>query len=200
MWQTIHNWDIQLFYKINTVWTNSFLDSNFPWWRDATTWYPLYLFLLIFILLNFGWRAWTWVLFIIINVTLTDQFSSSVVKQWAMRLRPCRDPDMIEYVRMLLNHCSGGNSFPSSHATNHFGAAVFIFCTLRKYYGNWIYLFFFWAATISYGQVYVGVHYPTDVLAGAIIGSIIGYCVALIYNKKIGLPALKSPEAFSKNL
>lgn len=188
MWQTIHEWDIELFHSINTVWTNLFLDHNFPWWRDSTTWYPLYLFLLIFIFMNFGWRAWTWLLFIIINVTLTDQFSSSVVKQWVARPRPCQDPEMMEYVRMLLNHCSGGNSFPSSHATNHFGAAVFLFCTLRKYCGNWIYLFFFWAATVSYGQVYVGVHYPADVLAGAIIGSLIGYIVALIYNKKIGLP------------
>ena len=188
MWQTIHEWDIELFHSINTVWTNTFLDHNFPWWRDSTTWYPLYLFLFIFIFMNFGWRAWTWVLFIIINVTLTDQFSSSVVKQWIPRPRPCQDPGMIEYVRMLLHHCSGGNSFPSSHATNHFGAAVFLFCTLRKYCRNWTYLFFFWAATVSYAQVYVGVHYPTDVLAGAIIGSIIGYIVALIYNKKIGLP------------
>jgi len=188
MWQTIHEWDIELFHKINTVWTNSFLDHNFPWWRDSTTWYPLYLFLLIFILMNFGWRAWTWILFIIINVTLTDQFSSSVVKQWVARPRPCQDAEMMEYVRMLLNHCSGGNSFPSSHATNHFGAAVFLFCTLRNYCGNWIYFFFIWAVTVSYAQIYVGVHYPADVLAGAIIGSIIGYIVALIYNKKIGLP------------
>ena len=192
-----NSWDVELFYKINTVWTNSFFDNNFPWWRDSTTWYPVYLFLLVFILLNFGWRAWTWILFIVINVTLTDQFSSTFVKHWAARLRPCQDPAMAEYVRMLLNHCSGGNSFPSSHATNHFGAAVFIFCTLRKYCGNWIYLFFFWAASVSYGQIYVGVHYPTDVLGGTIIGSIIGYCVALIYNKKIGLPELKTLNNFS---
>jgi undecaprenyl-diphosphatase len=110
---------------------------------------------------------------------------------WVQRPRPCRDPEMIDHVRMLLNHCSGGNSFPSSHATNHFGAAVFIFCTLRKYSGNWIIPVFFWAASVSYGQIYVGVHYPLDVISGALIGSIVGYCVALIYNKKIGLPELR---------
>jgi membrane-associated phospholipid phosphatase len=188
----LKEWDLYLFHKINNDWTNSFFDHNFPWWRDATTWYPVYLFLLVFILANFGWRAWTWLLFIVINVVITDQLSSTVIKDWILRLRPCRDPNMVGYVRMLLNHCSGGNSFPSSHATNHFGAAVFIFCTLRRYTGNWIYLFFFWAATVSYGQVYVGVHYPFDVLGGAIIGSMVGFCVALIYNKKIGLPELKS--------
>jgi len=150
------------------------------------------LFLLVFILMNFGWRAWTWILFIIINVTITDQLSSSVIKLFVPRLRPCNDPNMIDKIRMLLNHCSGGNSFPSSHATNHFGAAVFIFCTLKNYFGRSSYLFFLWAASVSYAQVYVGVHYPTDVLGGAIIGSIVGYLVALVYNKKIGLPELKS--------
>ncbi|MEP6684466.1 MAG: phosphatase PAP2 family protein [Parafilimonas sp.] len=192
MEQLLYNWDINLFYKINTVWTNSFLDHNFPWWRDASTWYPVYLFLLVFILINFGWRAWTWILFIALNVTITDQLSSHIIKLWIHRLRPCQDTGMIGNVRMLLNHCSGGFSFPSSHATNHFGAAVFIFCTLKKYCSRWIYLFFFWAATISYGQIYVGVHYPTDVLGGAIIGSVIGYCIAFIFNKKIGLPDLQT--------
>ena len=102
---------------------------------------------------------------------------------------------MHDVVRMIVNHCSGGNSFPSSHATNHFGAAVFFFCTLKPYIKNYGWLFFFWAATISYAQVYVGVHYPTDVIGGAIIGSIVGYLMALIYNKTIKLPELKSIKA-----
>lgn len=188
-------WDVYFFYKINTVWTNSFLDHIFPWWRDAATWYPVYLFLFVFIILNFGWRAWTWILFVVINVTITDQLSSSVIKHWLPRLRPCQDPLMHDMVRLIVNHCSGGSSFPSSHATNHFGAAVFFFCTLKSYLKNYAYLFFFWAATISYAQVYVGNHYPTDVIGGAITGSIIGYTIAFIYNKKIKLPELKTLQA-----
>ncbi|MEP6467907.1 MAG: phosphatase PAP2 family protein, partial [Parafilimonas sp.] len=129
--EALHAWDVNLFYNINTVWTNSFLDNNYPWWRDASTWYPVYLFLLVFILINFGWRAWTWILFIALNVTITDQLSSHIIKLWIHRLRPCADINMADKVRMLVNHCSGGFSFPSSHATNHFGAAVFIFCTLK---------------------------------------------------------------------
>ena len=186
------NFDQNLFYKINTVWTNSFLDHNYPWWRDDTMSYPVYLFLLLFILMNFGWRGWTWIVFIAINTTITDQLSSHIIKLWVTRLRPCQDPAMLGHIRMLLNHCSGGFSFPSSHATNHFGAAFFIHCTLKDYLGKWSYIFFFWAATISYGQIYVGVHYPLDVLGGAIIGSIVGYSVALLYNKKVGLPALRA--------
>jgi membrane-associated phospholipid phosphatase len=154
----------------------------------------VYLFLLIFIPVNFGWRAWSWILFVALNVTITDQLSSTYIKHWLPRLRPCQDPAVTEHIRMIVNHCSGGGSFPSSHATNHFGAAVFFFCTLKPYLKNWTYLFFFWAATISYGQVYVGVHYPTDVIGGGIIGSIIGYLIALIYNKKFGLPELRTAQ------
>ena len=190
MFEKIHYWDIYFFDKINSVWTSPFFDHIIPWWRDATTWYPVYLFLLVFILINFGWKSWTWILFVALNVTITDQLSSTYIKHWIPRLRPCQDPLMQDHVRMIVNHCSGGGSFPSSHATNHFGAAVFFFFTLQPYFKKWSYVFLFWAATISYAQVYAGLHYPTDVIGGAIIGSIIGYLMALIFNKKIKLPQL----------
>ena len=199
MFETIRYWDVYLFYQINTVWTDSFLDNVFPWWRDATTWYPVYLFLIIFILINFGWKSWTWIMFLILNVTITDQLSAHLIKNWVPRLRPCQDPIMYGHVRMIVNHCSGGNSFPSSHATNHFGAAVFLFITLKPYLKNYAYLFFFWAATISYGQLYVGVHYPTDVIGGAIIGSMVGYILASIYNKKIKLPELLISKQYANH-
>lgn len=194
MFEQLHNWDLYFFFRINSVWTNSFFDSVFPWWRDATTWYPLYLFLIVFVFANFGWRAWTYVLFVALNVTITDQLSAHLIKNWIVRLRPCADPLMQDHVRLLLNHCSGGTSFPSSHATNHFGAAVFFFMTLKPYLKKWTYLFFFWAATICYGQMYVGVHYPTDIIAGAILGSMVGYIMSFIYNKKVKLPALVSSQ------
>ena len=183
-------WDKWLFFKINSQWTNAMLDHNYPWWRESITWYPLYLFLFIFSLINFGRKAWLWILSLIINVTLTDQISSTVIKAFIHRVRPCRDAAMAGHVRMLINHCSTGFSFPSSHATNHFGAAVFLHSTLHTYLGNWSYLFFLWAATVSYGQVYVGVHYPLDVAGGAVIGSFIGYITAAVFKRTAGLPAL----------
>ncbi|MBA4140912.1 MAG: phosphatase PAP2 family protein, partial [Segetibacter sp.] len=74
--------------------------------------------------------------------------------------------------------------------TNHFGAAVFISVTLKEYFKNWRYAFFIWAAIVSYAQVYVGIHYPTDVIGGAVAGSLIGYATATFFNKKIGLQPL----------
>lgn len=187
-------WDQWLFIKINTFWTNDFLDSIFPWYRDSNAWIPLYLFLLLFAFINFGWRIWPWILFFILTVALTDQLSSGLIKGLVQRPRPCNDEDMMHYVKTLLGGCSGGYSFPSSHATNHFGMACYIYFTMKPYFKKWGYLFFFWAATIAYGQVYVGVHYPLDVLGGAIVGSLVGMMTASVFNRRIGLPPLLPKE------
>lgn len=187
LWFTIQEWDVWLFLKINTQWTNSFLDSVFPWWREANAWVPLYLFLVVFALMNFKQKALPWILFIIVTLTITDQVSSTLIKNWVARLRPCRDESFMSHVRLMISNCSGGYSFPSSHATNHFGFAMFLFITLQPVVQKkWRWLFFVWAATISYGQVYVGVHYPVDVICGTVLGCTIGYLTGWVYNNKVG--------------
>ena len=186
----IVNFDRWLFRKINSDWTNPFLDNVFPLWREAITWAPLYLFILILVITNFGSKIWPWILFAVITLVLTDQVSSHVLKPLLHRPRPCHDPLLANHLRLLLNNCSGSFSFTSSHATNHFGFAFFIYYTLRSYFGKWSYLFFFWAATISYGQVYIGIHYPIDVAGGALLGTGIGCFTAFVFNKKFGLPPL----------
>ncbi len=188
----INYWDQTLFLKINRDWTNSFLDNNFPWWRDATTWIPLYLFLIIFVMINFRKKAWFWIFFVILTAAVTDQASSVLFKNWFNRVRPCNDPFMQYYVRLLLSRCPSSQSFTSSHATNHFGAAVFIYTTLKEHIKKWGLLLFFWAASISYGQVYVGVHYPLDIIGGAVLGSFIGYATANIYKRRFGWGELKT--------
>ncbi len=194
MWHNVLNllkqWDTWLFLKINTEWTNSFLDYNFPWYREATAWIPLYFFFLLFVFFNFGWRIWPWVILIILTLTITDQMSSNFLKNWFNRPRPCNDAFLMDKVRLLLNRCPSSQSFTSSHATNHFGAATLIYFTLKPVLKKWGYLLFIWAATICYGQIYVGVHYPLDVLGGAVVGLCIGYGMAWLYNKYIGLPPL----------
>lgn len=190
MLETLKSWDAWLFLKINHDWTNGFLDSVYPWWRDAVTWTPLYLFLLIFIFINFGWRAWPWVATIILTVVMTDQ-GSNFIKELVARPRPCGDPGFSQYVRLLLNRCPSSYSFTSNHAANHFGAAFLLYFTLKPYIKNWAYLFFVWAFTVAYGQVYVGVHYPLDILGGTIFGGLAGSLTAYIFNKYIGLPGDK---------
>lgn len=192
--QTILEWDSWLFLKINTVFTHPLLDKIFPLWRDSELWVPFYLFLIVLAIVNFGKKAWSWILFAIINVALTDQASSSLIKNWFARIRPCNEELLVGKMRLLLEHCSGGFSFTSSHATNHFGFAMFVFLTTRHLFGKWGKWLFVWAATISYGQVYVGVHYPIDILFGALLGSGIGALTAGYYNRKIGPITLTQNE------
>ena len=193
MLTTLLNWDRWLFAKINQDWTNPFFDYMFPLWREAITWVPLYIFLLLFILINFGKRAWPWMIGLLVTVSLCDQISSHLIKPFIDRLRPCNDLLLVDKIRLLLNYCSDSRSFVSSHATNHFGMAFFIYLTLKPYLQKWTYLFFIWAATISYGQVYIGVHYPTDVICGALLGTIIGYFTAWLFNSRFGLAPHHSP-------
>lgn len=180
------DFDQWLFLQVNTRWTHPWLDGIYPLWRDAQFWVPLYLFLIVLALVNFGKKGWSWILFAIVNVTLTDQISSTLVKSWVARIRPCNEEALVGKMRLLLDHCSGGFSFTSSHATNHFGFAMFVFLTTRKVMSPWSKWLFVWAGTIAYGQVYVGVHYPLDILIGSLLGCAIGTLTATFYNSKIG--------------
>lgn len=187
IWSWINQADTFLFLQINTVYHNSFLDAVYPWYREGNAWIPLYLFMIIFAIQNFPKKAFTWILFVVITLIFTDQISSSWVKPFFQRPRPCNDPHIMSQVRLLLDHCSGGYSFTSSHATNHFGFAVFLYITLGPIIGKWKYALLVWAASISYGQVYVGVHYPLDILCGVMLGSCIGFITARFYLNKTGL-------------
>lgn len=187
-WKHLLEADQRLFLFLNNKITHPWLDAIYPWWREANTWIPLYLFLIVFSIINFGKKAYPWILFSVITLVLTDQLSSHIIKPFFERPRPCRDPFIMQHVRLLLNGCSGGFSFTSSHATNHFGFATFIFITLGNIIGKWKWVFICWAASIAYGQVYVGVHYPLDIFCGALIGTFIGFITANFFNKRIGKP------------
>jgi len=188
LFQWLDKVDKKLFLKINTQWTNDFLDTNLPWYRDATAWLPLYLFILLFVIINYGKKSIPWILAIAIVATLSDQISSNLLKNLFGRIRPCSDTFIqLNGGKLLLNYCPSSFSLPSSHAVNHFTAAIFVFITLKTAFKKWSYLFLVWAASICYAQVYVGVHYPIDVFIGAIIGCLIGGILGFIYNKYFNL-------------
>jgi membrane-associated phospholipid phosphatase len=182
----IIDFDKWLFLQINQGGTNKFLDWLMPALREPTNWIPLYLFLFLFVVISFGKKGWWLTLYAIITVAITDTISSRVLKPLVGRLRPCCDPDFSPKVRLLVS-CGGNQSFVSSHAANHFGLAMFLFLTFRSFIGNWAYVFFIWAAAISYAQVYVGVHYPLDVLGGTLLGCLVGWGSANIFQQKNGL-------------
>jgi undecaprenyl-diphosphatase len=186
--ETLFNWDRKFFFFINHSTANDFFDLVMPWMRNANTWLPLYLFIIAFAVINFGKKGLWWVLFAGAAVALCNYISSDLIKENILRDRPCRDAAIASRVRFLVEYCPMSSSFTSSHAANHFGMAAFIYFTGRKIIGKWLSLFFVWAFIIIYAQVYVGVHYPLDVIAGATVGLITGYAVASIFNKRFGLP------------
>ncbi|WP_026898752.1 phosphatase PAP2 family protein [Daejeonella oryzae] len=177
-----------LFFFINRDLSNPFFDWIMPLLRNRYFWIPLYLFLTIFFVRNYGKLGWSLLLFFGLTFAVTDYFTSSVIKPSVERLRPCNDPEIRSNVRILIN-CGSGFSFPSTHAANHFALAFFL---ISMFYTRWKLIFplaFLWAASICFAQIYVGVHYPIDVLFGALVGGMIGYVMAAIL--KITLPFRK---------
>ena len=179
--------DRQLFTKLNNEWHSPFFDAFFPILRTSQTSYVLYIFLAVFVLVNGRKNQVWWLLFFAATATLTNFISSDLIKENIIRLRPCNDDSLVPPARFLLSYRPQSSSFTSSHAVNHFGLAAFFYYTLRLYFRKWALLFFLWAATICYAQVYVGVHYPLDVVAGAGIGYLFGYLSARSFNKHYGL-------------
>ncbi len=188
--QHLLHFDYWLFHKINQQWTNGLLDTFLPLVREGEIWAPFYLFLLFYATLNFGKRGWWWSGAVIMTAIISDLVSSGYIKNTIIRLRPCHEPLMADTVRLLVPYCPGSSSFTSSHACNHFALATFIFLTLKNV-SKWWRLIFLWAAIICYAQVYVGVHYPLDILGGTIVGCFIGYIMSIFFNKQIGLISLQ---------
>jgi undecaprenyl-diphosphatase len=170
---------------INTTWRLDVLDTATPFIRDTQFWYPFYLFLLLFVVYNFGAKGWWWVLAVLLTAALADILSSQIIKEQVQRLRPCRDPAVAHTIRFFVNYCPKSSSFTSSHATSHFAQAMFFFQTFRAF-RPWTYLFFVWAFLIAYSQVYVAVHYPLDVFCGGLIGLLLGGGMAKMYHKRAG--------------
>lgn len=180
-WISLMDIDQSVFYLINTEWTNAVFDTVLPFVRNKMVWIPLYVFIISYFLYNFGRKGYHVLVFLTLSVVLADLMSSKLIKPLVHRLRPCNDPFMID--ERLLVHCGQGYSFPSSHAANHFAIAIFLILVLGQRY-KWITsILLIWASVISYAQVYVGVHFPMDILCGAVLGVLIGYVVVWAYRK-----------------
>jgi len=191
----IEPFDRKLFFLVNNNMANGFFDTVMPFLRESNIWVPLYLFMLVFAVVNFGKRGLLWMLFAICTAALCDMVSSHLIKDHIFRLRPCNNPALADQIRVLVNYRPQSSSFTSSHATNHFGIAMFFVVTLKSYTSPWIRLFFVWAAIVCFSQVYVGVHYPFDVVSGAILGCLLGYIIAVFFNNYAGLISLQNKRA-----
>jgi membrane-associated phospholipid phosphatase len=179
---TLHDLDKDLFILIHSQWSSANMDWLFKVLRNALTWIPLYVFILFWILRFHKRYALPFILLTLVTFAITDHTSAAIMKPFFQRLRPCFDPSLDEYIRTVVT-CGGKYGMPSTHASNHFGLASFWFFSVlwmgqRKWHWLWI-----WALLIGYAQVYVGKHYPGDILVGALLGVMVGSLLALIFRR-----------------
>ncbi len=176
--------DQQLFLFLNSI-HSPFWDQVMHAISGKIIWAPLYLAILIFLGIKFKRKFLVILLFIILAVTLADQ-TSVIIKNIVQRLRPCHEPSLEGLVHLINGECGGKFSFVSSHATNAFNVALISLLFIRK---RWYTISIItWALIVGYSRIYLGVHYPGDVICGSILGALIGWSMYSLYiltDKKI---------------
>ena len=164
----IINLDREVFLFLNGL-HSSFFDRIMPLLTETYFWLPLYLFL-IFIIIKKYKKDFVWILVgAIVTIVLCDQITTGFMKPFFARLRPSHEPGLDGLVHIVNNYRGGLYGFASSHAANTFGIAMFLWLALKSNF-KWIGLIFIWAAMMTYTRIYLGVHYPADIIVGALIG------------------------------
>lgn len=167
--------DRALFLAINSLHT-PLSDALMTFVSGKLTWLPFYLFLMALAWYYKGSKGLLWLLVGTgLCVLLADRLSVMAFKNVFQRLRPCHDPLLQGQVWLPDGHCGGLYGFISSHAANVFAVATFIALYLRHRWLTWTLLL--WAALVSCSRIFMGAHFPGDILGGALVGALIGWCV-----------------------
>ena len=173
-------YDTSLFLFLNNLGSESW-DGIWLVITNKFAFIPLYVFLLYLLYRKYGWKALLiMVVLIALMITFTDQVTN-LVKRTAQRPRPCGNLDIVDQMRFIAVRC-GKFGYFSGHSSNTMAVAVFTGLMLRNYYKNLIFILLFWSAVVGYSRIYVGVHYPLDVLSGFAFGAFSGYLFYRITN------------------
>jgi undecaprenyl-diphosphatase len=180
MIEKLIQWDMDLLLFLNGC-NSPFFDDIMRYVSQPLTWIPAYILLLYFCIRYYKKQTFIIILFVALLILITDQVSVQLFKNIFHRLRPSNEPQLEGLVHIVNGYKGGDFGFVSSHATNYFGIAVFFSVLLERNLRFFTVISLFVAGLISYSRIYLGVHYPGDVICGAILGSLIGFGLGKLY-------------------
>jgi undecaprenyl-diphosphatase len=170
--------DRNLFLILNGL-NSPFWDQIMWWISGRLSWIPLYLIIIAWLIYKFRWKAVVIIILAALLITMSDQGSVRLLKELVQRPRPCHDPEISQVVHLVKGHCGGEYGFVSAHAANTFALAAFTLMLIRKWY--YTVFMILWASLVSYSRIYLGVHYPGDVIGGAVFGLLLGFLIYWIF-------------------
>ena len=174
------SWDTDLFLLLNGF-HNDFWDTVMYWASEKYFWVPFYALLLVLIGIKLRWKTLLVILPLIVLLILLSDQGSVFLKNFFQRYRPCHNLIIQDIVHTLNGKCGGQYGFVSSHAANTFALAMFVGQLFRKKL-KWMLVFMLcWAGLVSYSRIYTGVHYPADIVAGALLGAGVGFLLVKGY-------------------
>lgn len=169
--------DKDLFLLINSF-GYPYLDGFMIWMSDKYIWFPLYAYLIFRLYQQDGFTFYQPLLALILVIVITDQLTSGFMKPFFERYRPCHHPEVKSLVTDI-SHCGGLYGFASSHAANTFGLATFFYLKEKSALSI---VLLVWASIVSYSRIYLGSHFPGDVITGAEIGYLAAYVMYTALN------------------
>lgn len=176
----ILNWDTDLFITLNSLGTQTW-DSFWLVYTAKFTWIPLYALLLYLLFKQKTLKPFLVIIVLVaLMIVVTDQ-TSNLFKNGFHRLRPCHLAELIDQMRLVKSHCGGRYGFFSAHASNTMAIAIFIGLILKKRFNYLIYILIVWAIAMGYSRIYIGVHYPLDVIVGMVLGGATGLLFYYLY-------------------
>ncbi len=179
MWEQFKQWDRNLFVFFNGLGIESY-DSFWIFITQIENWIPFYIFLFVLYFIVFHWKRAVFTSLFLIAAFLTTYGFTNLVKNGLERLRPNNNPELIDVIRVLQEPAD--YSFFSGHASSSMVVATFVVFSLKDKY-QWIYLVFIWPLLFMLSRLYVGVHYPSDLLVGATVGMSFAFIFYELYKK-----------------
>ncbi len=178
----IIEWDKKTF-----LYLNGLGEEQYDWFwlviTEMKNWIPLYIIFLFLLLKQTSFSNIKKIVFLVILLIVISDQTVNLFKYSFDRLRPCYNTEIQNLLRLVKDNCGGKYGFVSAHASNHFAIAIFLGNIFSRKYKTSFFLLLIWATFIAYSRIYIGVHFPIDVIGGAILGTFYGYIFYLIYTK-----------------